>query len=146
MVSNLPHPFRLSAHPHPCLSPAEPPHPHPFPHQTLCPPCSDLPLHLHTPPCLGSQRPRGRGLLTAAREAGGLRLCPAPLSATPKLPSTLDTLGFQIGEVGLPLGIGTPSPGRGPLQEGRGEGASKAWELLEDAGEGWGGWGRFWCP
>lgn len=133
MVSNLPPPFRLSAHPHPRLFPAEPPPSLSFP------PPNPLPTLLRSPPYIFNPHPlareakeQGRQVLTAARGTVAydsaqppLGTTPTPCSPTPRqqLPSTLDTLGFYAGEAGLPLGVGDPSPGRGPLQRRRGGGA-----------------------
>lgn len=39
--------------------------------------------HPHPRPLPGKPKNRGRGVLTAAREAGGLRFCPAPSQDTP---------------------------------------------------------------
>lgn len=129
-MSSLPPPFCLSARPHPGLSPAEPPlGPIHCPRKTVCPPWSDLPATYSTPtpiPLPETPKNRDRGVLTAARETGALRFCPAP-SQDPQ--TAIHTRHFGV----LGWRIGTPAWGWGP----------KSWEGPAPQKQ---KWGKPTCP
>lgn len=157
MVSNLPPPFRLSAHPHPRLFPAEPPPSPSFPPPNPLPTLLRSPSSIFNPhPLPGKPKNRGRRVLTAARGVGGLRLCPAPSQDHPPPAPPLacnchphSTLwGSRLEKPDYRLGLGPQVLGGALYKEG-GVGEPPCLQSLGAAGRRCrrvGGWGAVLMP
>lgn len=97
-------------------------------------------LFNYPPPLPGKPKNRGREVLTAGREAGGLRFCPAPVQGPP--PTAIHTRYFGVpgGKSGTPARGEDPKPWERPFIRKEGRGSSvppklrSCWKMLPKGG------------